>query len=378
MNILIATDSFKESLSSRQAGEAIRRGILMESAEYKVRVVSIADGGEGTVEALMGACGGELIHVRVYDPLMREIKASYAILGDSKTAVIEMAKASGLELLSAEERNPRVTTTFGTGQLMLDALKRGCKRLILAIGGSATNDAGAGMAQALGVKLLDKNKKPIGFGGGFLSNVQYINVGSVDKRVKATEIIVACDVTNPLTGTNGASHVFGLQKGADASMARELDRNLKHFADRIKEELGIEIESVPGAGAAGGLGGGLLAFTNASLEPGFDIVRRETGFDEQIAWADLIITGEGKMDAQTRYGKTPMGVAGAAKQFGKPVIAIAGTLGEGYQDLYAYGFDAISSIIDKPMLLNEAIITAPQLLERCARSVIRLWNAVDR
>jgi glycerate kinase len=286
-----------------------------------------------------------------------------------------MAKASGLELLTTSERNPWITSTFGTGQLMKDALDKGCRRMIISIGGSATNDAGAGMAQALGVRLTDKDGKNISAGGGGLSDVEKIDITYMDKRILDTEIMVACDVTNPLTGPSGASVVYGPQKGADAKMVNKLDQNLEHFAKKVEDQLVINFKKIPGAGAAGGLGGGLIAFTQAKLKPGFDIIRQETGLDDYMQWADLVITGEGRIDTQTRFGKTPMGVAGIAKEYGKTVVAIAGTLGEGYQELFMCGFDAIFSIIDKPMSLNEAMITAPQLLERCGRSVIRLWNA---
>jgi glycerate 2-kinase len=375
MNILIAVDSFKNCLSSPEAGDAIRKGILQELTDSEIRVIPVADGGEGTAEALMQSKGGKIIELMVHNPLMEEILATYVILGDNKTAVIELAKASGIELIPESERNPWVTTTFGTGQLISDALKKGCTKLLIAIGGSATNDAGIGMAQALGVKFFDENNKTIGLGGGALSHIQQIDSTNIEKRLLETEIIVACDVSNPLTGPQGASVVFGPQKGGDPNMVSKLDQNLKHFAEVVQHQMGKDIESIPGAGAAGGLGAGLLAFTNAVLKPGFEIVRSETNLDKQIKWADLIITGEGKMDSQTCFGKTPVGVARISKQFGKTVVAITGTLGEGYQELYSYGFDAIFSILDKPMTLNEALITAPQLLERCGRSVIRLWKS---
>jgi glycerate 2-kinase len=373
MKILIAIDSFKDSLTSKEAGNAIRRGILREFGQFDVRIVPMADGGEGTDEALLEAAGGKRIQVKVSDPLLREINSSFVILGDEKTAVIEMANASGLELLLANERNPWITSTVGTGQLIIEALNRKCRRIIVAIGGSSTIDAGVGMAQALGVKFTDKKGMPVGYGGGELSKIQNIDDSLIDPRLASSEIIVACDVTNQLTGPTGASIIYGSQKGADPKMMRELDRNLKHLAEVVAFQTGKKVDAIPGSGAAGGLGAGLLAFTNAVLKPGFEIVRQEVGLDEHIQWADLIITGEGKLDAQTRYGKTPMGVAGVAKTYNKPVIAIAGTLGEGYQELYPLGFNAIFSAIDKPMSLHEALITAPELLERCARNIIRLW-----
>lgn len=373
MKILIAVDSFKDSLSSFEAGMAIRRGIMNEFPDFEINVVPVADGGEGTAEALMEASAGKRIPLKVFDPLMRVIESSFIIMGDGETAVIEMASASGLELLDHDERNPWIATSFGTGQLIAEALNRECRRVIIALGGSATNDAGVGMAKALGVKFLDKNKKEVGIGGGELVHIRSIDVSGLDKRIAVTEFIAACDVTNPLTGISGASFVYGPQKGADKLMTEKLDANLKHYANLILEQTGKEIDSVQGAGAAGGLGAGLLAYTGATLKPGFEIVRNEIKLDEKIRRADLIITGEGKLDSQTKYGKTPIGVAGVAKIYSKPVIAIAGTLGEGYQELYNYGFNAIFSILDKPMTLDEALITAPNLLERCGRNIIRLW-----
>jgi len=373
MNILIAPDSFKDSLSAQKAGEAIYNGITSMPGEWNIQILPMADGGEGTVDALINATNGNLHYTEVYDPLMRKVRAKYGILGDGKTAVIEMAAASGIELLNSEERNPWITSSFGTGQLISAALDKGCNRIIMGIGGSATNDGGIGMAQALGVIFLDKNGKPVGHGGGKLSKINRIEVQGMDPRITDCEIDIACDVTNPLTGLNGASMIYAPQKGADKEMVQKLDTNLKHFAKLVKEQLNKDVDTIPGAGAAGGLGAGFLAFTQAVLKPGFEIVRRETKLDDHIQWADLVITGEGKIDFQTQFGKTPMGVARVAKKYDKPVIAIAGTLGEGYQELYFLGFDSIVSIIDKPMSLQEALITAPQLLERSARSVIQLW-----
>jgi glycerate 2-kinase len=373
MKILIAVDSFKDCLSSKQAGDAIRKGIMIENSHFDVRIIPMADGGEGFAEALMEGLGGKIIPAKVFDPLFREIDSSFVILKDRKTAVIEMAKASGLELLRQDERNPWLTTSYGAGQLIVAALNQGCNRIIIALGGSATNDAGVGMAQALGVKFMDAKGISVGHGGGELVKIHSVDISSIDKRLASTEIIVACDVTNPLTGPDGASYIYAAQKGANQEMIGELDRNMKHFADFIAMYTGKVLDTIPGAGAAGGLGAGLLAFTSATLQPGFEIVRQETHLDEHIRWADLIITGEGKIDNQTQYGKTPMGVAGVAKKYHKPIIAFAGTLGEGYATLYSHGFDAIFSILDKPMPLNEALLAAPKLLEGCARNVIRLW-----
>ena len=375
MKILVAPDSFKDCLTAQKAGEAIRNGIEGLAGNWDIQILPMADGGEGTVEALIQVTNGRLIETEVFDPLMRPARAKFGILGDGKTAVLEMAVASGLELLEEKERNPWVTTTFGTGQLIKAALDEGCTRIILGIGGSATNDGGMGMARALGVQFFDKSGKPVNRGGGELSRIVKIDISGIDPGIANCKIEVACDVTNPLTGPDGASAIYAPQKGADKKMVQELDANLKYFAGLLKGQLDKDVENIPGTGAAGGLGAGLLAFTRADLHSGFEIVRRETHLDEHVKQADLVITGEGKIDYQTQFGKTPMGVCRVAKQYGKPVIAFAGTLGEGYTELYKLGFDAIFSIVDKPMTLKEALITAPQLLERCAQSVMCLWIA---
>jgi len=373
MKILIAPDSFKDSLSAKKVAESIRRGIIHELPDADIKMLPLADGGEGTVNALVDATHGRTIEVAVVDPLRRKIMAKYGLLGDGRTAVIEMAAASGIELLKPTERNPWLTTSFGTGQMIRDALDKGCRKIIIGIGGSATNDGGVGMAMALGIKFLTSKGIETGYGGGELSGIAKINVSELDERIRDTEVLVACDVTNPLTGVRGASQVYGPQKGADQDMVLQLDNNLKHLAGLVNKQLGKDVEDIPGAGAAGGLGAGLVAFFDARLMKGFEIIRQVTQLDKAVEWADLVITGEGKIDVQTQYGKTPMGVAGVAKKYDKPVIALAGTLGEGYQELYSLGFDAIVSILDKPVTLNEALINAPHLLERCARSAIRLF-----
>ncbi len=369
MNILIAPDSFKDCLSARDVSKFIKKGILKSSDDFNVKIVPMADGGEGTVESLVDATGGTYFTIPVLDALKRERTARYGILGDGRTAVIEMAQASGIEHLKREERNPMITTTFGTGQLILDALNNNCRRIIIGIGGSATNDGGAGMAQALGVSFKSIEKTDISAGGGSLDAIEEIDVSNLDSRIYDSEIIVACDVTNPLTGADGASAVYGPQKGATPEMVEELDKNLTHFANKIKEKLGKEIDNIPGAGAAGGLGAGLMAFCNGKLQVGFEIVANETMLSQYCHWADVVITGEGKIDFQTKFGKTPQGVANAAKNFNKPVIAVAGTLGDDYNSLYNSGFDAIFSIVDSPMSLDEALVNAPQLLENIGETI---------
>lgn len=369
MKILIAPDSFKDCLSAKNVAEHIKTGLLNASLGYDIRIVPMADGGEGTVESLIDATDGKLVVCKVQDPLDREIEATYGITGDGDTAIIEMAAASGIELLSTNERNPWFTSTFGTGQLIVNALNNGCRRFICGIGGSATNDGGVGMAMALGIKFLDENGKEINKGGRELSRIKKIDVTNLDPRILESEFIIACDVNNPLTGNNGASVVYGPQKGADEEMVQKLDKGLKNLAERVSLDLYKDIEDIPGAGAAGGLGAGFVAFLNGTLKKGVDIVIEETQLEEHCRWADFVITGEGKIDYQTKFGKTPQGVARMAKQFNGSVIAVAGTLGENYQELYKTGFDVILSIVDKPMELEEALKNAPELLENSGYTI---------
>jgi glycerate kinase len=372
MKILIAPDSFKDCLSAREVASALSRGILKIYPDAVCILVPMADGGEGTVESVIDATGGKRIKLKVMDPLMREISSFYGITGDGQTAVIEMAAASGIELLSNDERNPWITSTFGTGQLIGDALDRGVKKIMLGIGGSATNDCGAGMAEALGVTFSGKFGPMSVRGGGALGEVEGIHMEGLDSRLAGTEIIVACDVNNPLTGPQGASAVYGPQKGADKILVEKLDRNLLHFADLIGAQLGKEVKEVAGAGAAGGLGAGLMAFLDAHLVKGFDMIAGLVGLDELISEADLVITGEGKMDAQTRFGKTPFGVAQMANKLGKPVIGVAGTLDEDAGVLYELGFDLLMPIQEKPGDLESSLRNAEQLLERTGERMARL------
>lgn len=369
MKILIAPDSFKDCLSALKVGEYLKKGMLKASSAYEIRIVPMADGGEGTVDSLIDATEGRKISCSVLDPLSRKIEARYGISGDNETAIIEMASASGIELLNNEERNPWITTTYGTGELIKDALNKGCRRFICGIGGSATNDGGTGMAMALGVKFTDTAGNEIGFGGGELAKIEKIDISGLDPRINVSEFIIACDVNNPLTGQEGASFIYGPQKGADDKMVQKLDDNLKHLADKIKAYLKVDIENVPGAGAAGGLGGGFLAFLNGKLQKGVDIVTEETNLEEHCRWADYVITGEGKIDGQTKFGKTPQGVANMAAMYNVPVLAVAGTLGKGYQELYSSGFDVVLSIVDKPMELKDALKGAPELLENSGYTI---------
>jgi len=332
----------------------------------------MADGGEGTVQALVDATSGRLIAARVTGPLGDPVDAAYGITGDGETAVIEMAAASGLPLVPPEKRNPLVTTTYGTGELIRHALDNGARRFIIGIGGSATNDGGAGMAQALGVRFLNARGEEIGRGGGALADLDRIDISARDSRLKDCTITVACDVDNPLTGPKGASAVFGPQKGATPEMVTALDANLRHLAEVIRRDLGHDIETTPGAGAAGGLGGGLMAFLGAELRRGVEIVVEATGLREKLAGADLCLTGEGGTDFQTVHGKTPMGVAQAAKPHGVPVICLSGGLGKRYQDIYQVGIDAACTIVPGPMELAEAIARGPELVADATERALRL------
>jgi glycerate kinase len=375
MKILIAPDKFKGSLSAFEVADNIEKGILKVFPKAIVVKVPMADGGEGTVESLVDATGGKIIKTNVKDPLFRDIESFYGILGDGKTAVIEMAAASGLYLLKDYERNPMITTTYGTGQLIKDALDRGCRRFIIAIGGSATNDGGAGMATALGVKFYDKDGIEIGLGGGELSKIYSIDTSNIDDRLKECEFIVACDVANPLIGENGASRVYGPQKGATKEMVEVLDKNLEHYGKLLEKYFNKKIIDVPGSGAAGGLGAGLMAFLNAQLKNGIEIIIETLKLEEKIKEADIVISGEGKIDFQTAFGKTISGIAKLCKKHNKPLIVIAGTV-EDIENLYEIGVSSIFSIVEKPMSLEDAIKNAPTLLEKSAERIFRLIKAI--
>ncbi len=372
MKIVIAPDSFKESMSAMEAACAIEKGFqkVMPDAEYVK--VPMADGGEGTVRSMVDATGGEIRKETVTGPLGTEVEAFYGITGDRKMAVIEMAAASGIHLVPKEKRNPLVTTTKGTGELIRAALDQGVKRIVIGIGGSATNDGGAGMAQALGAKLLDKDGNPLGVGGGELSKLDSIDLSQLDPRLKEVHIEVACDVDHPLTGERGASAVFGPQKGATPEMVAILDANLARYAQVVKETLGIDVDPIPGAGAAGGLGAGLVAFLGASLKRGVDVVAEAVQLDKHIGQASLVITGEGKIDGQTIHGKTPVGVAKRAKKYGIPVIGIAGMLGENCDAVYRHGIDALFSIVPGTVSLETALLNGEKYTEQLAGNLARL------
>lgn len=372
MKIILAPDSFKESMTAKEACEVIERGMKKIIPDLECISVPMADGGEGTTQSLVDATGGEFYTQRVLGPLGESVEARFGILGDGKTAILEMAAASGLELVPKEKRDATVTTTYGTGELIRAALDKNVETILIGIGGSATNDGGAGMIQALGGKLLDSCGKEIGFGGGQLSNLSKIDLSNLDKRLEKTKIIVACDVQNPLTGVSGASHIFGKQKGANEEQRELLDKNLKHYAEIIRRDVGKDVENIPGAGAAGGLGAGLMAFLSAELKKGIEIVIEYSKLEEKMQGADLVITGEGSIDAQTRFGKTPYGVAMTAKKYGIPVIALAGNVGKDIDVLYEYGFTAIFSILPRVESLEKAISNGKENLQYMSESITRM------
>ena len=345
--------------------------------QAQVRKVPIADGGEGTVEALVTATEGQYRWTEVTDPLGSRIVARWGVLGDGKTAVIEMAAASGLPLVPQEKRDPLITTTCGTGELIRAALDQGFRRIIIGIGGSATNDGGVGMAGALGVRFLDDKGQPIPVGGGSLADVRRIMTEDLDRRLAETEIIVACDVDNPLCGDRGASAVFGPQKGATPEMVRLLDRGLAVYAECATRATGRKVAERPGAGAAGGLGAGLMFFTPAQLRPGVEIVLSAVGFDELVQDAKFVITGEGRTDFQTAYGKAPVGVAKVAKNFDLPVFCLSGGVGEGADHVLNQGIDAVLSICDRPLTLEECMTEADRLVEAATARLCRIVRSVS-
>lgn len=373
MRILVVPDSYKGSLSAKEVADCMEQGVLEALPDAHVCKIPIADGGEGTVEAIVGAAGGEYRKATVMGPLGDPVEAVYGILADGRTAVIEMAAASGLTLIPKERLNPLMTTSFGTGQLIREALDQGCRRIIIGIGGSATNDGGAGMAQALGVRFLDNTGKelPEGIGGGALGGISAIRTDRLDSRVKDCEFIIASDVTNPLCGPDGASAVFGPQKGATPEMVERLDAGLAHLSRLAEEQLGFRMDGPPGGGAAGGLGAGLMAFLQARMARGIDIVLEAARFEHWVKDADLVITGEGRTDAQTAFGKTPAGVALMTKKYNKPVVCISGAVTTEVQPLYELGLDVIVGATQAPMQLDDAIQNAPALIRHAVSSVVR-------
>ncbi len=374
MKIVIAPDSFKENLTSLEVATEIETGLKRVWPDATYVKVPMADGGEGTVQSLVDATGGRIVKVEVSGPMGARVLASYGLLGDGRTAVIEMAEASGLPLVPKEQRDPRIATTFGTGELIADAINRGVTEIILGIGGSATNDGGAGLAQALGVRFLNFGGAliPDLIAGGHLDKVQAVDMSAVNPGLAKIHISVACDVTNPLCGENGASRVYGPQKGATPEIVEQLDKNLAHFAHVIKRSIGADVINRPGAGAGGGIGAGLMAFTNAELKRGVELVVAATRLEDQMQGAFLAVTGEGRVDFQTAFGKTPSGVAAAARKHGVPVVAIGGGLADDAGGVFAHGIDGLETATPNAMPLEVAIKKSRQYLQDAAERAARL------
>ncbi|MCH2495079.1 MAG: glycerate kinase [Dehalococcoidia bacterium] len=369
--ILISPQEFKESLTGLEVANAIQEGINKADSKIKTNLVPVADGGDGTLQTMVDVTGGKIITETVRDPLGRNIDSVWGKLGDDNSAVIEMAKASGLALLNENEKSATLTSTYGTGQLFKFALDQGIDNFIIGIGGSATNDGGAGFVSALGAKLYDENGKEVESNGISLSSIRDIDMSNFDKRVKNTSVRVACDVTNPLCGNEGASAIFGPQKGANPEEVNLLDKNLLHWASLIKDQLGKDILNVPGAGAAGGLGAGLMAFTDAELSIGANIVLDSLNYDEHLRDVDLVIVGEGSTDKSTQFNKSPVAVAMRAKKLGIPVICLSGSIGEGYSESRDLGISSFFSIVSGPTELKYAIENAHELIVKSTEEIIR-------
>ncbi|HAH25519.1 MAG TPA: glycerate kinase [Prolixibacteraceae bacterium] len=376
MQIVVAPDSMKECLSAAKVARAVSEGIKRVFPEAKIKCIPIADGGEGTVEALVSATGGTIVPCPSVDALNRPIQSFYGILGDGKTVVIEMAAASGIELLAPLERNPLITSTFGTGLLIKAALDAGFTQLIVGIGGSATNDGGAGMAQALGFGLLDSHGFNLELGGGSLGDLHSIDSSKAHPSLGMAKITVASDVRNPLLGPTGATFVYGPQKGATPEMLEILERNMVHYSSILQQELGIDVSHLTGAGAAGGLGAGLMAFCHAQMVSGFELISQLTNLEKHISEATMVFTAEGKIDAQTAYGKTVSGVAQLAKRYDIPVIALAGMVVGELHKLYEQGITSIFAIGNHPMSLEESKDRASELLANATEQVMRTVKGV--
>ncbi|XGA80523.1 glycerate kinase [Halomonas sp. CH40] len=375
MHILFCPDSYKEALSAEQAAEAMARGARKAVPHTDIICCPMADGGEGSLEALIAATDAKRMNTQVQDALGRPVNATWGWLEAQRTAYIELAEASGLQQLKLAERDARITSTYGVGELLLAALDQGAEHALLLLGGSATNDAGAGMLCALGGRLLDAQGEPLPPGGAALAGLATLDLNGLDKRLTSLTVDAAVDVDNPLLGPQGASAIFGPQKGASPDQVEVLDKALARFADISAEHLGNDLRTLPGAGAAGGMGFAARAFLGATLKPGIELIMDQAGMAEHLAWADLVVTGEGRLDGQSMAGKTPIGVARAAKQAGKPVIVLAGSLGDGWQAAYQQGVTAAFALADGPMSLADAMAgTAPLLEDRC-ESLLRLWVA---
>ena len=372
MKIVIAPQAFKGSLSALNVANAVQKGVRRIFPDAQILTCPVADGGDGTLETLVESSGGKIIETNVADPTGKPIVAQWGAMGDGNTAVIEMARTSGLALLTLEERDPLNATTYGLGEIIVSALNKGFRKFIVGIGGSATNDAGAGMAQALGIRLMDREGRNLVFGGAALQNLSVIDTSSIDQRVLESNFQIACDVNNPLTGPEGASAVYGPQKGATEENVRQLDSALGVFAEVTKRDLGKDISNLEGAGAAGGLGAGMIAFVEGHLRAGVDIVLDTVNLAEKLESADLVITGEGSIDFQTVYNKAPIGVARMAKARGIPTIGISGMLGKNYQIVHNHGIDAALSIANGPISLEESLQNAPSLISEAVEESLRL------
>jgi len=378
MKILLAPDSFKESMSAPTVCQSMENGIRKIFPDALIVKMPMSDGGEGLLDALVESTGGTLHSVTVMGPLREQVEAHYGFLGDQETAIIEIAQACGLQLVPKESRNPFATTSYGVGQLILATLEHAPKRLIIGLGGSATNDGGAGMLSALGVKFTDTIGRDLRLGGGFLNQLASIDVSGLDPRLKDVEITVACDVMNPMTGSKGASLVYGPQKGADLLMVEILDKNLKHYGSVLKKTLNKEVDAVPGAGAAGGIGAALLGVLNAKLTSGISTVIQLTQFEEALKDASLVLTGEGSIDEQTAYGKTVSGIAKISKRHKVPVIAYAGRISGDLEGLYRSGITSVVSIVPSAMSLSEALIEGPRHIEIAVENTMRILQNIRK
>ncbi len=373
MKIVIAPQGFKGNLTALEVARAIETGVKRIVPDAMTVLKPMADGGEGTVQALVDATGGEIVTTGVTGPLGERVSAHWGILSDKVTAVIEMASASGLPLVPREKLNPLVATTYGTGELIQAALDRGCRKLIIGIGGSATNDGGAGMARALGTRFLDAEGKELPPGGAALARLEHIDVSNLDPRLEGFEVTLASDVNNPLCGPRGASAIYGPQKGATPELVAQLDAALAHYADVIRKDLGVDYRDVPGAGAAGGLGMGLMVFLKAQMIPGIDVVIEATNLVADLEGADLVFTAEGRIDCQSAMGKVPTGVALKAKEFGSPVIALAGEVADDCRVVYEQGIDAVLSIAPGPVSLEQSMAVADKYISNAAECAMRLF-----
>ena len=376
MKFLLAPDSFKESMTAKEACIAMEKGILKIIPNAEIIHVPMADGGEGTMEALVDATNGKIFEVDVTAPLGNKVKGKYGILGDGKTAIIEIAQSSGLHLVKKEKRNPLIATTYGIGELIKAVLDKGIGKIIIGLGGSATNDGGVGMLQALGASFKDKEGAEIKFGGASLINLCTIDLSSFDKRIKYIDIEVACDVTNPLLGKNGASYVFGPQKGATDEMVYQLEKGLSNYVEVVNKVINKNIDNIEGAGAAGGLGAALVGFCNGRLRSGVELVIEYSALKDKLDGCDYVFTGEGSIDYQTKFGKTLVGVSKIAKEKGIPVIAFAGRIGTGINELYSLGVKSIICIMQEVVSLEEALKQGKDNLERTVENVVRIVNTI--